>query len=59
MLAGADAARARRLFTFDLSTPAPVSTVATEKLTELTEQLEVDIGASLLLRPEHSAALRR
>jgi hypothetical protein len=33
------------VFTFDLSTPAPASTAATEALTDLTEQLEVHIGA--------------
>ena len=35
----------RSVFTFDLSTPAPASTAATEALTDLTEQLEVHIGA--------------
>ncbi len=38
------------LLAFDLSTPAPVSTAATEALTELTEQLEVLIGALSSLR---------
>jgi hypothetical protein len=42
------------LFTFDLSTRMPASTAATEALTELTEQLEVHIGACPLTVVRHA-----